>query len=47
MLNAFKKIIKKNKPIDILLLDENYSKLSFSNKSKFILKLDEINIYYI
>ena len=49
MLSAFKKkiIFKKNKSVDILLLDENYSKLSFSNKSQFILKFDEINIYYI
>ena len=47
--NLFKKkfTFKKNNKVDILLLDENYSDLTFEKKKVASVNFNEINIYYI
>ena len=49
MLRFLKKkfVFRKNNKVDILLLDANYSNLNLKDKIKFVLNLNEINIYYI
>lgn len=40
-------IFKKENRADILLLDQNYASLNFSNKKVKVMNFNEINIYYI
>ncbi len=44
---SYKFSFKKNSKVEILLLDDNYSFLSFENKKVAVINFKEINIYYI
>jgi len=44
---SYKFSFKKNSKVEILLLDDNYSFLSFENKKVAVINFKEINFYYI
>ena len=37
---------KKNKKVEILLLDDNYANLKFKNRTVSVLNFQELNLYY-
>ena len=42
----FKYSFKKNKKVEILLLDDNYANLKFKNRTVSVVNFQELNFYY-